>query len=204
MVTVEMVAKMAGVSRGTVDRVLHHRGEVKSETAERVRQAMRELDFQPNTLGRAFSIAKKRNRIGIFLSAREPDFQEQIKQGIEDGVAYAQQHGIEAVIEVVSPDDELLYLQKIDEMIASEVQGIVLRGIESKAFDERLQILKNQGIPVFTYNQDVRPALRNCYVGIDSCRAGKCAALLMRQISPPDGYALIVGVTPQHKDSENG
>ena len=46
MVTVEMVAKMAGVSRGTVDRVLHHRGEVKSETAERVRQAMRELDFQ--------------------------------------------------------------------------------------------------------------------------------------------------------------
>ena len=37
MVTVEMVAKMAGVSRGTVDRVLHHRGEVKSETAERVR-----------------------------------------------------------------------------------------------------------------------------------------------------------------------
>ena len=89
------------------------------------------------------------------------------------------------MIEVVSPDDELLYLQKIDEMIASEVQGIVLRGIESKAFDERLQILKNQGIPVFTYNQDVRPALRNCYVGIDSCRAGKCAALLMRQISPP-------------------
>ena len=202
MVTVEMVAKMAGVSRGTVDRVLHHRGEVKSETAERVRQVMRELDFQPNTLGRAFSIAKKRNRIGIFLSAREPDFQEQIKQGIEDGVAYAQQHGIEAVIEVVSPDDEPLYLQKIDEMIASEVQGIVLRGIESKAFDERLQILKNQGIPVFAYNQDVRPALRNCYVGIDSCRAGKCAALLMRQISPPDGYALIVGVTPQHKDSE--
>ena len=48
------------------------------------------------------------------------------------------------MIEVVSPDDELLYLQKIDEMIASEVQGIVLRGIESKAFDERLQILKNQ------------------------------------------------------------
>ena len=84
MVTVEMVAKMAGVSRGTVDRVLHHRGEVKSETAERVRQVMRELDFQPNTLGRAFSIAKKRNRIGIFLSAREQDFQEQIKQGIED------------------------------------------------------------------------------------------------------------------------
>ena len=45
MVTVEMVAKMAGVSRGTVDRVLHHRGEVRSETAERVRQVMRELDW---------------------------------------------------------------------------------------------------------------------------------------------------------------
>lgn len=202
MVTIEMVAKLAGVSRGTVDRVLHHRGQVKGETADKVWEVMRDLDFQPNTLGRAFSLARKKNKIGIFLSLREPDFQAQIMRGMEDGIAYAQQHGFDTQIEIVSPDNEELYLEKIDEMIASEVQGIVLRGIESSAFDARLQALLDRDIPVFTYNEDVRPQFRKCFVGIDSYRSGKCAALLVQQISPPDGHTLIVGVTPQHQESE--
>ena len=48
MTTIEIIAKKAGVSRGTVDRVLHDRGQVKPETAERVRAVMEEMDFQPN------------------------------------------------------------------------------------------------------------------------------------------------------------
>lgn len=202
MVTIEMVAKLAGVSRGTVDRVLHNRGQVKIETADKVWEVMRELDFQPSTLGRAFSLARKKNKIGIFLSLREPDFQEQIRRGMDDGIAYARQHGFDTQTEVISPDDEALYLQKLDEMIAAEVQGVVLRGIESQQFDARLQILLDRGIPVFTYNEDVHPQFRKCFVGIDSYRSGKCAALLVRQISPPEGCTLIVGVTPQHKASE--
>ena len=47
MTTIEIIAKKAGVSRGTVDRVLHDRGQVKPETAERVRAVMEEMDFQP-------------------------------------------------------------------------------------------------------------------------------------------------------------
>ena len=50
MTTIEIIAKKAGVSRGTVDRVLHDRGQVKPETAERVRAVMEEMDFQPNAL----------------------------------------------------------------------------------------------------------------------------------------------------------
>ena len=44
MTTIEIIAKKAGVSRGTVDRVLHDRGQVKPETAERVRAVMEEMD----------------------------------------------------------------------------------------------------------------------------------------------------------------
>ena len=43
MTTIEIIAKKAGVSRGTVDRVLHDRGQVKPETAERVRAVMEEI-----------------------------------------------------------------------------------------------------------------------------------------------------------------
>ena len=80
MTNLELIAKLAGVSRGTVDRVLHNRGQVRPETEEKVRAVMQELDFQPNALGRAFYLSRKKNKI------REPDFQKQVMQGVNEGV----------------------------------------------------------------------------------------------------------------------
>ena len=92
MTTIETIAKHAGVSRGTVDRVLHNRGRVKAETMERVQAAMEELHYQPSALGRAFYMSRQNNKIGVLVALREPDFQRQVMEGVEDGIAYAQQH----------------------------------------------------------------------------------------------------------------
>ena len=60
MATLKQVAERAGVSRRTVDRVLNQRGAVKPETAQRVRAALRELDYRPeNPPG--FLLYQKRN-----------------------------------------------------------------------------------------------------------------------------------------------
>lgn len=103
MASIESIAAKAGVSRGTVDRVLHNRGQVKPETAEKVRAVMEELDFQPNALGRAFYLSRKKHKIGVLVSFREPDFQKQVMEGVDSGIAYAQQHGVETLLEFASP-----------------------------------------------------------------------------------------------------
>ena len=128
MTTIEIIAKKAGVSRGTVDRVLHNRGQVKPETAAKVRAVMKELDFQPNTLGRAFYLSRKKNKIGVLVSFREPDFQKQVMQGINDGMVYAQQYGIETLTETASPDDADGYLAALKRLmdIAGSVLAILL------------------------------------------------------------------------------
>ncbi|MCD8313839.1 MAG: LacI family DNA-binding transcriptional regulator, partial [Bacteroidales bacterium] len=46
--TINDVALKAGVSKGTVDRVLHKRGEVSPESREKVMRAIEELGFVPN------------------------------------------------------------------------------------------------------------------------------------------------------------
>lgn len=105
MTNLELIAKLAGVSRGTVDRVLHNRGQVRPETEEKVQAVMQELDFQPNALGRAFYLSRKKNKIGILVAFREPDFQKQVMQGVNEGVVYARQHGVEVLVEYAHPDD---------------------------------------------------------------------------------------------------
>ena len=202
MTTIETIAEKAGVSRGTVDRVLHNRGQVKPETAEKVRAVMEEMDFQPNALGRAFYFARKKNKIGVLVSFREPDFQAQVMQGINSGIAYAKQHGLETVTEFAPPGDPDAYLAALDRLLDSGVQGLALRGIVSDAVNARLRELYKDQLPIITYNQDIESDLRNCFVGQDSYKSGACAAFLMQQISPKKGCTLIVGVDRLHASSE--
>lgn len=202
MTTIETIAEKAGVSRGTVDRVLHNRGQVKPETAEKVRAVMEEMDFQPNALGRAFYLSRKKNKIGVLVSFREPDFQAQVMQGVSSGIAYAKQHGVETLTEFASPGDPDAYLAALDRLLDSGVQGLALRGIVSEEVNDRLRELSKEQLPIITYNQDIESDLRNCFVGQDSYKSGACAALLMQQISPKQGCTLIIGVDRLHRSSE--
>ncbi|TVQ25768.1 MAG: LacI family DNA-binding transcriptional regulator [Spirochaetaceae bacterium] len=55
MITVKDIARRAGVSLGTVDRVLHNRGKVAPDTEARVREAIHELSYTPNVHARNLS-----------------------------------------------------------------------------------------------------------------------------------------------------
>ena len=50
MATIKEIAALAGVSRGTVDRVLNHRGSVNPVTAEKITRIAKELDYNPKYL----------------------------------------------------------------------------------------------------------------------------------------------------------
>ena len=202
MTTIETIARRAGVSPGTVDRVIHDRGRVKPETAARVRAVMAELDFRPNSLGRAFYMARQKNKIGVLVAQREPDFQAMILEGVRAGEDYARQHGIQVLIETASPDDTEGYMAALERLLAQDVRGVVLRGIPSERLAARLESLRAERIPVLAYNEDVAGGLRDCFVGQDDRKSGACAAFLMEQMCPRGGRTLIVGVTEENFSSQ--
>jgi len=72
VVTVKDVARHAGVSIGTVDRVLHERGRVAEETRSRVLAALEELGYQPNVHARNLS-RKKTYLIDLMTPAQDAD-----------------------------------------------------------------------------------------------------------------------------------
>ena len=124
MTNLELIAKLAGVSRGTVDRVLHNRGQVRPETE-------------------AFYLSRKKNKIGILVAFREPDFQKQVMQGVNEGVVYAQQHGVEVLIEYAHPDDTEGYLASLRRLLDGGVRGLAIRGVLSDEIDRRLRRLSD-------------------------------------------------------------
>ncbi len=66
MATLKDVAREAGLSVGTVSRVLNNRGYISDETRESVQRAMARLNYQPNEMARSLS-RKKSSMIGVIV-----------------------------------------------------------------------------------------------------------------------------------------
>ena len=82
-VTIKQIAEKAGVSRGTVDRVINNRGHVKPEIEERIQKIAVELGYRPNAAGKALAARKKSFIIGVILCARGNEFFDDILKGIK-------------------------------------------------------------------------------------------------------------------------
>ena len=72
MITLDEVARLANVSRGTVDRVIHGRGRVSKETAKRVKAIIKQVNYKPNILARSISLARTFN-FGALLPLADQD-----------------------------------------------------------------------------------------------------------------------------------
>lgn len=65
VVTIQDIAEEVGVSRGTVDRVLNHRGRVSKETEQRVLEVARRLGYQKSMAGTALAARRKKLQLGF-------------------------------------------------------------------------------------------------------------------------------------------
>ena len=52
------IARMANVSVGTVDRVIHNRGRVSEENIRRVKEIMEQVGYKPNLIARSLAVKK--------------------------------------------------------------------------------------------------------------------------------------------------
>ncbi|MFT5641401.1 MAG: LacI family transcriptional regulator, partial [Cyclobacteriaceae bacterium] len=65
-ITIKQIAEKAGVSVGTVDRVLHNRGEVAKETREKVLKIAKEGNYSTNVFARSLKLNQSL-RIAVIL-----------------------------------------------------------------------------------------------------------------------------------------
>lgn len=127
MATIRDVAKTAGVSVATVSRVLNGDGVVTPATREKVEQAVKQLDYRPNLLGKGLRQAQTK-KILVLLPTISNTFYTRIVRSMEQE---AQKSGYSIVIGVThsSREKELEYLQMLDTRL---VDGAILLSSEQE------------------------------------------------------------------------
>ena len=134
--TIKDVAREAGVSIGTVDRVLHNRGRVSEQKMMAVLNAVEKLNYKPSQIARALVKRKNILKIGITYPKVDDDFWSEIPVGIEAAKSKLSAFGVEFIINLTETYDVGEQAESIDNLIAQGVNGIILTPIDDSSAEQ--------------------------------------------------------------------
>ena len=176
--TIKLIAEKAGVSRGTVDRVLNDRGGVSPVTKKRVMDIAARLGYTPNQAGLALAARKKGYTIDVILCSVENEFFKDVICGLKRGMQEAENFGIRVnILEMKGYDVETQasLLKKAGE----EANLVILNAINDRAIIRQVKALKKKGIPTIVVNTSLECDDVLAAVCVDYIESGATAAGLM-------------------------
>ena len=173
--TIKEIAKLCGVSRGTVDRVLNDRGKVKPETRELILRTISEQGYTKNIAGRALTVRRMAPVVGVILCSEGNPFFDDVIDGFRRAQADNEGFGVSMRLATMRGHEVARQLRLIDDMV-EEIAALVIQPINDERIAARLRRLREGGMTVVTVNTDIAPDARCCYVGSDYERGGSVAA----------------------------
>ena len=192
--TIQMVAERAGVSRGTVDRVLNNRSYVKAEVRTRILAAMQELGYVSPRDAHQKALNESRFspiRLGVVLPNWQDDhFRGEVLRGVQAARTELADFHVEVMLSECQTDIPGEVIELLDQLIADGVQGIAICAVADIAIENKIDLLAEQGIPVITLNSDLPDSKRLCFVGQDYRKSGRIAAELMSKCISPHAKIL--------------
>lgn len=198
MVTMQQIADRCGVSRGTVDRALHHKEGVREEVAERIRATAREMGYISNRL---VMQQTRQWKIGVVLHSGHSPFVQMLCELFSSFSERELIPNITVIVRVMQDMDVQHQLTLIDELVTTEhIDGLALMPLANTLVRDRINTLSEKmGIPVVTFNTDITDANRLAYVGADNIAAGRAAAALLGMVMQGRGSVLpILGQRSGH------
>lgn len=170
----QMIAEHAGVSRGTVDRVLHGKPNVNPETRKKVLDTIATLNYTPNTVGRALALSKREYSICVVI----PDnpFFSDVNLGIQKAVNELSDYNISLSYIITNKKTNEEIVREINE---NKSMAFMVAVGDSDDIRDCIKAKTESGIPFVTFNTDVKDCGRLCFVGQDLYKSGRIAAALM-------------------------
>lgn len=190
-VTLNQIAEACGVSRGTVDRALNDKGQVRPEICEKIKRVAREMGYIPN---QSKAPARQQVRIGVILHSAGTAFVRMLSAQIAQAASEMRERCAEIIVRTMNGLDAQQQAALIDELTDTEhIDALAIMPLASALIRDKLNVLAEQrGIPVVTFNSDIADCNRLAYVGADNLASGQAAAALMGLATGDTGAVLTI------------
>ena len=140
MATLKDVARETGLTVSTVSRVLNNRGYISKEAREKVYEAMKKLNYQPNEVARSLS-KQTTNTIGVILPHIDHPYFSRLLSSLETA-AYLNEYKLMVFNSNDRDDKEVKYLEMC--------RGIRVAGIILCSGTVEVERFEDLGVPLVT------------------------------------------------------
>lgn len=205
-ITINQIAEICGVSRGTVDRALHNKGNVRPAVAEQIKKVAAEYGYTPNRAGMALSRAAHPIRLGIVLHSVQNAFVQALLEVCRREAQQLSVFSTDVIFRLSRSLDPVEQVRMVDDLVENhKIDGLAIMPLNNYLVENRLNDLaEKRKLPIITFNTDLPDSRRLCYVGQDSAAAGRTAAALMRLATGGRGLVSpIVGPSENHSAYTN-
>lgn len=186
-VTMQQVAELAGVSRGTVDRVLHGRPNVNAVVREKVLRAAEKLGYRCKKAASA-----PRHRAAILIPQwTDAYFNRQVISGIRRALRYIADDSFELLEVPLRTMTSQELVGAIGQQVENGVDGLIVRAENTPEVYLAIRQALDKGIRVITYDGDIPDSGRMCFVGQDLMKAGAIAAGVMARLIRYSEHVLV-------------
>ncbi|MEO8758663.1 MAG: LacI family DNA-binding transcriptional regulator [Devosia sp.] len=190
--TVHDVARTAGVSLATVDRVLNARPGVRQETAEKVEKAIKSLDFRRDLS--ASLLARARDLRVVFLI---PDggnaFMESLVAAVHRRIRATRNERLTLAAVQYHALDPTALVARLDELNGRQTDCAVVVAPDDPAVARAIDAVTRRGVAVITLVSDLPGSARRHFIGIDNQAAGRSAASLLGRFCAAGTVGIIAG-----------
>ncbi len=181
--TVKEIARLAGVSIGTVDRVLHGRGRVSVETKEKIEQIIKSTGFTPNPIARGL----KRSRPYTFAAllpnrSQDSGYWGQGYGGLQGAAEELSALGIKTLCIEYDRYSPASFREARTKFSAIQCDGLLLPPIMPEESRDLIESIEGK-IPYIYFDADLPGTNPLCVIGQDAFRGGKLAGRLARLLS---------------------
>lgn len=176
--TVNDIARAAGVSLATVDRVLNGRPGVRAKTVLAVQDAVLRLGYVRD-IAAANLARQRRYRMIAAIPQSDSQFITTLVQALKDAAQTAAMARTELEFLRYPAEDTHFLAAALAQHAQRDVAGVALMAPETPVLRDAVNMLKDKDIPLVTMVSDLPSTARDHFVGIDNRAAGRTAGVLM-------------------------
>ncbi len=197
MATIRDIAKLAKVSIGTVDRVLHKRGLVSPETQSRVEAAIDQLQYTPNIYARQLKLSRH-YKFGILMPELHQDagYWGQAAAGMQEAGEDLAAYKIKLQYFYFNRHSEESFRDAFSLLLHNHLDGLLIAPVCLRYCGEMIRRIP-PSMPYIFFDSDLPNTQRLTFIGQDPLKSGFLAGRLMRMLIGDGADLAILRVLPE-------
>ena len=200
-IRIKDIAKLAGVSVGTVDRVLHNRGRVSDEALKKVTSVMEQIDYKPNLIARTLGTNRNYHIAALLPDPNSDPYWAAASTGILQSQLEWDQYGIRIEPFLFDLLDKDSFQRTAKKVYEANPDAILVAPIFYHEALPIFELFHESGTPYVLFNTNIPEAKPLTFIGQNLYQSGRVGAELMNLGQHESGTLAVLHIDEDITDS---